>query len=388
MTEPAAAELQVELERLLSGAVSKGVTPSVVCAVALNGRIYEPIAVGDAVRFGEDGMELSPAMRTPVTPDTLYDLASVTKIFTAVTVLTLVEEGLLGLDDPISNWLAPYRSGVKTKVTLRQLLTHTSGLPSIWQGWRARPLRDRPQLVNELVEMDLEAIPGTKFSYSCVGFNTLMALAEQVTGACWSEVVQARVLGPLARADPGAINLIYAPEAQECAATEYQREFGRAMVRGAVHDESAFALGGAAGNAGLFGTARALLGFGEWLRGGARSPTETSSPFGKPLLSEPLMSELWRDQLPGVLGAGAEFASPSYGQGLGLRIGEMAWMGKGGISARGHNGFTGTSLLMDNEAGLSIVLLTNRVHPTRTNSDVQLLRAAVANTTYSANRTS
>lgn len=386
----AAGALRVELERLLFRAVTEGITPSAVCAVALDGRILEPIAVGDAVRFGDEDMRLASRDCVPATTDTVYDLASITKIFTSITVLTLVEEGLLDLDEPVGTWLAPYRSGAKAKVTLRQLLTHTSGLPGTWQGWRGRPLRDRPDLLTELLELDLNAAPGTQFTYSCVGFNTMMALAEQVSGSGWSALVTDRVMAPLARADQDGAALTFAPDPAACAATEHQPEFGRGMVCGTVHDESAHALGGMAGNAGLFGTARALLGFGEWLRTGTGYPEPGAARSARPtnpLLSESMLAELWRDQLPGILGSHrVESGGPGYGHGLGLRIGQLAWMGTSGSAARGHNGFTGTSLLMDEEAGLSIVLLTNRVHPSRTYSDVQPLRAAVANAVYRADR--
>ncbi|MFI5084994.1 MAG: serine hydrolase domain-containing protein [Actinomycetales bacterium] len=378
--------MQLEaIERILTDAVADGVTPSAVCVAAVHGTRLPPVVVGDAVRFGTDGAELPGARRIPATADTVYDLASVTKIFTAVTALTLVDEGVLDLDRPLGHWLAGYRPGAapateatgpgspagRESVTLRHLLTHTSGLPPIWSGWReslesGRPF-DRQALLADLLATPLAAPPGTAFDYSCVGFNTVMALSEAATGRRWPELVAERVLDKL---PPG---LTFSPDPDRCAATEYQPDHGRGMVRGTVHDETAWSLGGGCGNAGLFGTAGALLDFGEALRAGLPG-----------ILSPGSAREMWRDQLPDTLGGAAAAVGPGYGLGLGLRIGHTAWMGASGTTARGHNGFTGTSLLVDREAGVTLVLLTNRVHPRRERSDVQALRSAVADALYAA----
>ena len=143
-----------------------------------------------------------------------------------------------------------------------------------------------------------------------------------------------------------------------------------------VHDESAFVLGGAAGNAGLFGTASALLAFGERLRAGFPE-----------LLPAAAAEQMWTNQLPELMGTAAAAAAQEasgYGQGLGLRVGQTGWMGRSAEQARGHNGFTGTSLLTDRDRRVTVVLLTNRVHPSRTSSDIGSLRPAVHETVYSA----
>ena len=374
--------LQSRLEDILEQAVFDGITPSAVCAVATGGAASPPVVVGDAVRFGADGAELPLADRAAASADTLYDLASVTKIFTAVAALTLVGDGVLGLDVPVAEWLPTYRDDAsKVTVTLRQLLTHTAGLPPTWEGWRkplrhtmaadgestsANPLWDRSALIEDLLSTPLDTPPGASFAYSCVGYNTVMALAESVTSRPWPELVTARIIEPL-----GISGLTFAPLAESSAASEYQPEHGRGMIRGVVHDETAWALGGAAGNAGLFGSAAALLSFGERLREGLPG-----------ILSTSLHAEMWTDQLPRVLGEVTR--GPGYGHGLGLRIGQKPWMGKQGAEARGHNGFTGTSLLMDRVHGVSVVLLTNRVHPNRRLSDITELRSSVSNTVYDA----
>ena len=357
--------LHAGLQRLLDRAVADGITPSAVCAVAVDGDRLPVVTAGDAVRFGADGVELPEDRRTAAAPGTFYDLASVTKVFTAVTALALVDSGVLHLDEPV-----PVPAG-RSGVTLRHLLTHTSGLPGIWDGWRG-PLAagarfDRQELIADLLALAPVHPPGTRFEYSCAGFNTIMATAEHTTGRSWQELVTEHVLSRLA---PDTA-LAFFPDPGSTAATEYQPGLGRGMVRGTVHDEAAWSLGGASGNAGLFGTAPALLDFGEALRAGLPG-----------ILSRATADAMWTDQLPAVLGASLPTSGAEYGHGLGLRIGQAAWMGTPG--ARGHNGFTGTSLLVDRDAGISVVLLSNRVHPRREPSDVQPLRLAVSRAVYSA----
>ncbi|WP_427016601.1 serine hydrolase domain-containing protein [Pseudarthrobacter sp. P1] len=360
------------IEGILSAAVAGGVAPSAVCAVALHGERLPVVAVGDAVRYAAAGADpagdavLPAAERVPATPETLYDLASVTKLFTTIAALALVDGGTLALDEPVGAWLPAYRSGAKASVTLRHLLTHTAGLPAEWDGWRA-PLAagapvGRAALVADLLSTPLESTPGTRFSYSCTGFNTVMALAEAATPQPWAARVRARVLDPLGT---GAIT--GTPSAQACAATEDMPGLGRGMVCGVVHDEAAWQLGGVSGNAGLFASAPALLDFTEALRTGLDG-----------ILSPALAEQMWENQLPRVLGPSWRAGAPGWHQGLGLRIGQLDWMGKHGGQGRGHGGFTGTSLLVDRAAGSSAVVLANRVHPNRGRSDATALRVQVS----------
>lgn len=369
------------LRQLLESAAANGDTPSAVCAVAVDGKALEPVAAGDSVRYGNDGGLLAPPARVAAAAETVYDLASITKIFTALTCLVLVQEGLLDLDAPVSRTLEAYRGDPdREALTLRHLLTHTSGLPPTWSGWRGRPFPQAPpgvrspqrrELLDDLLNTGLLHRPGRSFAYSCVGYNTAMAVAETAAGTPWPDLLTSRVLDPL-----GIPDLTFAPDPDRCAATEFCPELGRGTVRGQVHDESAFVVGGAAGNAGLFGTASALLAFGERLRAGFPE-----------LLPEAAAQEMWTNQLPALMGpaaAGAAQEASGYGQGLGLRIGQTGWMGLPAAQARGHNGFTGTSLLTDRGRRVTVVLLTNRVHPSRTSSDISRLRPLVNETVYAA----
>jgi CubicO group peptidase (beta-lactamase class C family) len=368
--------LSAEIDAALSAALADGVFSAAVAEVAVDGDVVASVVVGDKARYSDDGHPIAPESLEPADADTRFDLASVTKVFSAFTLLSLVQDGLLELDAPIARWLPDYASGEKARVTLRHLLTHTSGLPAVWEGWREPlgrhiraigpdapswrefPLGVRDELIADLLATPLVAAPGTRWEYSCAGFNTAMALAERATGERWSDLVSTRALGP-AHADATT----FTPDPGSVAATEYQPAFGRGVIRGIVHDEASWSLGGASANAGLFGTARDLLRLGERIRTGL---TPVSS------------DAMWSDQLAGIL-AGER---PPFGSSLGLRIGESSWMGDSGTRARGHTGFTGTSVQIDRDAGLTIALLTNRVHPSRDGEGTHALRTAIADAAY------
>ena len=326
------------------------------------GRTVGSAAVGELARYADtDGTPAPPEQRRPATESTVFDLASVTKIFTATVSMILVERGELDLDEPVARWLEPFDTGDRRRITLRHLLTHTAGLPAdlpLWLDWP-----DRPSRVRAVLEAPLATSPGTAFEYSCVGYMVAGFLAERVTGRALPELVDEWVCRPLGLADtgfrPGPALL------DRVAATEYQPEAGRGMVRGSVHDEASWSLGGTVGNAGVFGTAGDLARLGEMLR-------QEGTVDGVRVLAAETVREMTRDQLPPEI-------DPGYRHGLGVRIGCDTWMGTLAASgAYGHNGFTGTSLLVDRERELVVVLLANRVHPTRVGSDLQGLRCAVA----------
>ncbi|MFD0579072.1 serine hydrolase domain-containing protein [Dactylosporangium darangshiense] len=361
----------IELEDLLANGVTATPRPWFSGAVGLvrwRGETRALAAVGQTARYADlDGTPAPEHLCRPVTESTLFDLASITKLFVTTTLLTLVEEGRLDLDEPIATWLPSFRGSDRTGVTLRRLLTHTSGLPallSLWTDWPDREARAAAVLNAPLVNP-----PGTTFEYSCVGYLVAGLLATQVTGRPLPELVRDRVCGPLGLVDTG-----YLPspsQVERTAATEYQPYVGRGMVRGSVHDENSWSLGGTGGNAGIFGTAAELARFGEMLRG-------HGAVDGVRVLSEDTVAEMTRDQLPASI-------EPGFRHGLGVRIADPQSMGvlagsgdAGGSAAFGHTGFTGTSLVVDSRRELVVVVLTNRVHPSRDWSDVRGVRCGVA----------
>lgn len=315
-----------------------GSYPSAVVLLAGDGFTGVPEAYGDAVRYGVDGALLPAPRRVPAQTDTLYDLASLTKTVTAVTVLRLAERGLLSVDEPAVARLPAFTGDGRDDVTVRQLLDHTAGLPATVDLWR-RP-GPRGELVARLAAVPLEHRPGTRRVYSDLGPMLAGALVERVTGARLDEVVAELVTEYL-----GMRNTLFSPDErlrERCAATEVQPWTGRGMVHGEVHDENAWALGGIAGHAGLFGTARDVA------------------------------------LLAGFV-AGSAVGERMRAGGLGVETGQVAQVGGlGSSTTASHTGFTGTSFVVDVATGRIGVLLTNRVHPRRSAGAVTASRVAVA----------
>ncbi|WP_158880542.1 serine hydrolase domain-containing protein [Amycolatopsis anabasis] len=283
----------------------------------------------------------------PVTEDALWDLASVTKPIVGLAVLALVERGELGLDDPVAARLPAYRGGDKAAITVRQLLTHTSGLPGRTPLWREHRTRDA--LLEALRTRPLPAAPGSRAEYSSQGFILLGLIAEAATGRSLDALVAELVCGPA-----GMTETRFGAERARAVATEHCAWRG-CVVAGQVHDENAVVLGEIAGHAGLFGTLADLERLGRVLVGG-----------GPPLLE------------PGTL----KQMATCHTEGLGPRRG-LAWqlVDPGspmatalGPNAYGHTGFTGTSLWVDPDTGRYFVLLTNRVHPTREGTGIERVR--------------
>jgi len=331
--------------------------PGAVALIVRSNVYGKPIVVGDAVRYADDS--LTPAADpVPMRADTIFDIASLTKLFTATVLMSLVEEGALSLDDKAARWLPE----LPDSITLRHLLTHTSGLPAHIRLWEIAS--SYSECRRALLTAPLSGPPGTVFAYSCLGYISAGWVAEEITGTPLRQLVADRVCRPLGLSDTGflpSIELI-----DRIAATEYQPYTGRGMVRGSVHDENSWRLGGAVGNAGIFSTAADLARFGEMLLLGG-------SVDGVRVLNAESVAEMCTDQISPTL-------DPGYRQGIGPRIGDQSFMGGlASLAAVGHTGFTGTSLVVDHNRDLVIVLLTNRVHPSRERSSVVAVRQQLAN---------
>jgi CubicO group peptidase (beta-lactamase class C family) len=336
--------------------------PGAVLLVRRRGEADRITVVGQALRYADrDGALLASDEQVPMRADTVFDVASLTKLFTTTVLMTLVEGGKVALDAPLADHLTSYRDGDRRHVTLRQLMTHTSGLPALLQLWTDWP--NREARARAVLEAPLVHSPGSTFEYSCIGYITAGLLAETVTGCPLEKLVQDGVCGPLGLTDTG-----YLPRPElvaRSAATEDESYVGRGTLRGSVHDENSWSLGGTAGNAGIFSTAKDLAAFAEMLRDGG-------TLGGVRVLGEESVAEMLRDQLPPGI-------DPGYRHGLGVRIGDRAFMGRlAEHGAVGHTGFTGTSLVVDRSRDLVVVLLTNRVHPHRDWSDIAPVRQAVA----------
>jgi CubicO group peptidase (beta-lactamase class C family) len=292
--------------------------------------------------------------------DTVFDIASLSKLFTAATALALADEGLVSLDAPVAPLAPEWANDQRGQLTFRHLLTHTSGLPAVLRLWE---LPTQSRRMAAVFETPLRAMPGTAFEYSCVGYIVAGLLLERLSGSRLPRLVSEAILDPLGLRD--TTHLPSSELRDRIAATEHQPYANRGLVRGAVHDENNWFLGGTAGNAGLFSTAADLARFAEMLRRGGELD-------GQRILSAEAVAQMTSDQLP--LGL-----DPGYRQGIGPRINDRSFMGVlADHHAYGHSGFTGTSLVVTPSLKTVTILLTNRVHPSRDWSNIAGIRQQVA----------
>jgi len=333
--------------RFLDSAVADSAAPGAVLAVSIEGRrLYH----GTGRLGADDGSA----------PDstTIYDLASLTKVVALTTLVQLlVEAGDLGLDVPAARYVPAFSGGGRDSVTLRQLLTHSSGLPA----WRPLHLQSatRAEAFALADTTALEAPPGTRYTYSDLGAIVITQVVEAMTGRRLDTLVGERLTEPLQLRETG---FLPAQElAPRIAPTENDPWRGRTL-RGEVHDENASRLDGVSGHAGLFASARDLLVIADWLIArwhGADGPAaaQWTREFTR------------RQDLPPGSSRALGWDTPSEGSSAGTRLGPGSF---------GHTGFTGTSIWVDPAHRLAIVLLSNRVHPTRQNPRWGPVRAGVA----------
>jgi len=334
--------MSTEPGEIVSEAVREGVVPGAVLAY----------------RRGTGGPARVAAFGAGVGPDTVYDLASLTKVTaTLPCVLRLAEAGEVGLDDPVAKYLPAFGDGAaKDRVTLRHLLTHSSGLPAISEVYRMPGTAE--ERFAAVVAEPLESPVGSVVKYSDLGFIMLGRIVAEVAGRPLDEAFGELVAGPLGMASTG-----FRPvgEASDFAATEAnwfddpERQDPKA---GVVHDENAESFGGVAGQAGLFGTASDLA---KYLRAGWLADDS-------PILGAAIRAEALRCQTEGLDGR--------RGLGWTLRGDSYDFMSdQWPLSGAGHTGFTGTSLAFDPVSGIWCVLLTNAVLYGRDNRARQLRRS-------------
>ena len=284
---------------------------------------------------------------TPVSPDvdadrTIYDIASLSKVVgTTTAIMILFDEKKVDLDAPVLRYLPAFSGGLKDKVTVRDLLTHRSGLPAGRDLWRRAR---NPQEAREMVlDTPLEYEPGAAFVYSDLGADVLGMIVEKVSGEGLDQFLARRVFAPLGMRDtyyrpPDSVRYRTAP-------TEIAPPRGYPL-QGEVHDENAYALGGVAGHAGLFSTAADLSIFAQMMLNGGTYD-------GVNIVSDSTVA-LFTKRTAGHRALGWDTADGDAGSGQYLT--ERAY---------GHTGFTGTSMWIDPDREMFVVLLTNRVHAAR-----------------------
>jgi serine-type D-Ala-D-Ala carboxypeptidase len=348
---------------LMKKGVEEGVFPGAAALVARKGEVIFLEAYGYRAIVPD---------RSPMTKKTIFDLASLTKpLATTLVVMELVDKGKIGLDRKISGFLPHASLGNKGDLTPRLLLSHSAGLAD-WKPFYERlcdhPMRDRKKILRQwIIEEPFAYEPGRGNVYSDLGFMLLEWIIEERGGANLADIVREHFYQPLRLKRtlfvPSGGKALQSPAAkggeEEFAATEECPRRGR-VLRGEVHDDNAWALGGYSGHAGLFSTCEEVFTIANMLREhylGARID------FFKP----ETVREFWRRQ---DLVAGSDWA-------LGWDTRSIEGSSAGKYFSRdsvGHTGYTGTSIWMDLEKDVLVIFLSNRVHPTRENEKIKLFR--------------
>ncbi|MGA9979384.1 MAG: serine hydrolase [Candidatus Sulfotelmatobacter sp.] len=334
------------VDAIIQQAIADGNIPGAVLIVGHNGKVVYRKAYGSRA--------LEPK-REPMTLDTVFDLASLTKVIATTTaVMQLVEEGKVRLNDPVAKYLPDFAQNGKDDVTVRQLLTHYSGLaPDIdlnppWEG------KDTAYRIS--FAETLQNPPGSAFVYSDTNFIVLGALVEKVSGETLDEYATRHIFAPLKMQHTRFLP----PPSWRSKIAPTQYDENDHMLRGVVHDPRARRMGGVAGHAGLFSTADDLAKFAQTLLNGGDG-------ILSPLAVEKMTTPEQPPSAPLLRGFGWDIDSPfSSNRGDLLPVGSF-----------GHTGFTGTSMWIDPTTQTYIILLTNAVHP-RGKGNTIALRSKVA----------
>ncbi len=331
----------------------KPLYPGHVGLLAHDGVVVATQVDGFALRYLNATQELPREQWVPMRRDTIFDLASVSKLFTSIAVVQLIEEGRVELEAAVASYLPEFAAAGKGAVTIRHLLTHTSGFTSWLPLYSRYP--DKASRIAAVMNQPLTNPVGTVYLYSDLNLITLGVLVERLRGQPLDEVVASRLTGPLGMSDTG-----YNPtEKDRTAATEYQAVPARGMVRGEVHDENAWSLGGVAGHAGVFSTADDLAILAQALLNGG-------TYRGARVLDRKSVALL-------ITNFNEDF--PGDDHGLGFELNQTWYMDAlSGPRTAGHTGYTGTSLVIDFASRSFAILLTNRVHPSRSWGSINVAR--------------
>ncbi len=337
------------VDKMIDEAIGDSAFPGAVLLIAKDGVIVHEKAFGH--------LSYDPNSRKAV-KNTIYDLASLTKVFATTTAAMICyDRNLFSLDDPVSKFLPQFTGDGKEKITIRNLLLHNSGLPA-WKKFYDF-CKNENDVLNDIYSTKLEYKTGTKTIYSDLGMITLGKVIEKVSGKTLDQFCNDEIFNPL-----GMTNTFYNPPKnliEKIAPTENDNYWRNRLLIGEVHDETASLLGGVAGHAGLFSTVndlakvlQMLLQKGEY-QGIKLIKPETVELFTKQQSQSTSRALGWDTKSPRGSSAGNLFSSKSYG----------------------HTGFTGTSVWTDPTRNLFVVLLTNRVHPTRENQKLYELRPKI-----------
>jgi len=335
--------------RILDAGVRDSVFPGAFAVIGTRDRVLVQRAAGH--------LDWAPS---PVPDDsTLWDLASLTKVVALTTaMMQLWERGLVDLDAPVRRYLPAFQGPLKERVTVRHLLTHSSGLPAWRPLYLEGPTPD--SILSLIYATPLDTTPGATMAYSDLGAILLGQVVVRVTGQPFDEYVVERIFHPLGMRDT---RFRPPPELWDrVAPTEVDTAWRRRQLRGEVHDENAFALDGVSSHAGLFGSGRDLARFARMLLDGGELD-------GVRIVAPGTIATFTTLQDSTLSNRALGWEKPTGRNSAGHRLSARAF---------GHTGFTGTSIWVDPEQDLFIVLLTNRVNPTRARTGILQVRVELA----------
>jgi CubicO group peptidase (beta-lactamase class C family) len=368
-----ARDMGARLDSIVAVGIAQGAAPGVALAVGRWGRLVHLRGYG-RIDVASDA--------PPVTDSTLFDMASLTKVIATTTAAMILEdEGRLNLDAPIHTYLPGLNDTAKARITVRMILTHSGGFEAFAPLWR--DYRGRADFLAQINARPLAYAPGDSTVYSDWDFVIMGLIIERITGMPLDEFVNSRVWQPLHLRDTGFNPLSSGPMPadSDCtsafradnplldriAFTEVDTVYRHTHVHGIVHDENACALGGVAGHAGLFSSARDLAVFSQMLLNGGQ--------YGGAHLIQPATVARWTARQSSKSSRALGWDTPSGSSSAGRYFSPRSF---------GHTGFTGTSIWVDPERGVFLVVLTNRVDPTRNNFRHEALRRDIADAVQAA----
>ncbi|ORY31998.1 putative beta-lactamase [Naematelia encephala] len=349
--------------------------PGVSLVVGHKNTIVTQYADGKALLYADaNGTHLDVSEQVETEIDTIYDLASLSKLFATVVALDQLGQGLIQLNATVASYIPEFAANNKSTVTIEQLLTHTSGfdadpVPPLFPNYTTIEERRQAAITQALINP-----PGSTFLYSDLNLMNLGFVLESTTGKTLDQLVKERVTGPLGMSDTfynsGNLPSHLLPSYDRIVATEFQIQVVGPTyspprpqpVRGTVHDENAWALDGVSGHAGVFSTAHDLAIFCQMiLNNGTYAGVKILEPWTVDLIFHNFNT-----------------AFPGHEHGLGFELNQLIWSGSmASLQTAGHTGFTGTTIFIDRPTGTFAVQLTNRVHPSRKWSSTNISREFV-----------
>lgn len=354
-------ELQTELQdslfkaayQVIEEAIDDSIFPGAQIAIIKDNKILAHRG------FGRQTYDVN---SPPVTTKTMYDLASVTKVTaTTLVAMKLYEQKLIRLDIPVNSYLPQFKGGLKDSITLRHLLTHSAGIRAWDRLWEHAS--NRQEALEYIYNLPLEYTPGDSMVYSDLGIIMVGEVLETVTGKTIDQLAQDLIIKPL-----GLKSTMYNPPQnlwKDIAPTEIGGDLKRGLIHGTVHDENTFFLGGVSSHAGLFSTAEDLAVLSQMLLNkgiyrhqrfyNPQTIKEWTTPQNMPSGSNRALG--WDTPSAKGSSAGDYFSPGSFG----------------------HLGFTGTSIWIDPGEKIAVILLTNRVHPTRERPGIYRIRRSFYN---------